>query len=160
MYIIDMEACELPVKKPVKKRVVKTKGDSPQQLFDHWWRDAVNKYVSLNRYLIFFYNSPTAEAEYNEAKAIKTAEIFEKTGAIVTKSPFETEDNMKTVKSYQAWRPNYETAEWNDIYPVKDKKPVKKRVVKTKPTSVHTPDYGPFTPTGEHVDITHEIIVL
>ena len=138
-----------PVLEPVNKKIIKPKPKSKptnkkpkpksnleiaQQLLDEFWNELVDtglptSLVSL-KHCIFFYNSPTAEAEMATLIADKIAELALTHNVGLLRPTFWSTDNEAKMTSFQSWQPDWETVEWdtfwNQKYPPLKKSRVKK----------------------------------
>lgn len=119
--------------KPIRKKKITL--PTAQMDYDAWWSIAFDKYISVSSELIFFYNTETAEQEYNAEKTAIQAELFSKYQTEVLKGQFESKDKENKNNSCQAWIPDWENVKWTSLYPPKVTKPP----TVTKPKKIKPP---------------------
>jgi len=125
-----------PVLEPVNKKNIKPKPKSKptnkkpkpksnleiaQKLLDEFWNELIDtglptSLVSLNNDCIFFYNSPTAEAQMATLIADKIAELALTYNVGLTRPTFWSDDNQCKMTSFQSWQPDWETVNWDTFW--------------------------------------------
>jgi hypothetical protein len=123
----------------VDKKIIKPKGKSKptnkkpkpisnekiaQQLLDEYWNGLINSdpptsLVSMNDAFIFFYNSPTSEAQMATQIADKIAELSLTYNVGLTRPTFWSDDNQAQMSSFQSWQPDWETVTSDEFWKLK-----------------------------------------
>jgi hypothetical protein len=138
--VLDLEPTnKIKQKKTPKAKPKKTKPipviETAQELLDEFWDELIDtglptSLVSINNDCIFFYNSPTAEAEMATQIADKIAELALTYNVGLTRPTFWSNDNEAKITSFQSWQPDWETVNsdtfWNTKYPPLKKSRAKK----------------------------------
>lgn len=89
---------------------------------DRIWEELFEKHVVLNDNLIHFFVSPEQEILYTQGYIMAIAETNEKYGVVLTRSSYDTMLNNVFQKiSIQSYRTNFETLNWENLYPVEMK---------------------------------------
>ena len=104
----------------------KTKSKTPlykaQEELDSIWESLFEKHVVINDNLIHFFVSQEQEILYKQGYITAIAETNEKYGVVLTRSSFDiTLNNVFQNVSIQSYKTNFETLNWEDLYPVEMK---------------------------------------
>lgn len=120
-----------PKSKPTnKKPKPKTNLETAQELLDEYYNklfglDTSTSLVSMNDDFIFFYNSPTSEAQMATQIADKIAELSLTYNVGLIQPSCMSIDNQMNNTSFQSWQPDWETVKWDEFW--KQKYPPLKR---------------------------------
>lgn len=118
-----------------KKEKQKSPAEISQQILNEFWNDLIDtelptSLVSLTDCFIWFYNTPTAEAEMATLILNKTTELNTTYNVKLIRPPFWTTDNQPSTSSFQSWQPDWQTVKsdtfWNQKYPPLKKTRAKK----------------------------------
>ena len=118
-----------------KKEKQKSPAEISQQILNEFWNDLIDtelptSLVSLTDCFIWFYNTPTAEAEMATLILNKTTELNTTYNVKLIRPPFWTTDNQPSTSSFQSWQPDWQTVKsdtfWNTKYPPLKKTKAKK----------------------------------
>ena len=98
--------------------------ETAQQLLDEYWDELIDtglptSLVSLNDDCIFFYNSPTAEAEMATLILNKITELNTTYNVGLTRPKFWSNDNEAKMSSFQSWQSDWETVNWDTFWNTK-----------------------------------------
>jgi len=109
-------------KKPKPKP--KSNLETAQELLDDYWNGLITEnsptsLVSINDDFIFFYNSPTSEAQMATQIADKIAELALTYNVGLTKPTFWSDDNQAGKTSFQSWQADWETVKWDEFWKMK-----------------------------------------
>ena len=120
-----------------KKPKPKTNLETAQELLDEYWNGLINSdpptsLVSMNDDFIFFYNSPTSEAQMATQIADKIAELSLTYNVGLTRPTFWSDDNQAQMTSFQSWQPDWETVKWDEFWKLKYPPLKRCRAKKTK----------------------------
>jgi len=138
------EPCNIKIIKPKPKSKPTNKKPKPksnleiaQQLLDEFWNGLIDtglptSLVSITDGCIFFYNSPTAEAEMSTLIADKIAELALTHNVGLVRPTFWSADNEAKMTSFQSWQPDWETLEWDTFWKQKYPPLKKTRAKKVK----------------------------
>ena len=89
---------------------------------DRIWEELFEKHVVLNDNFIHFFVNPEQEILYTQGYIMAIAETNEKYGVVLTRSSYDTMLNNVFQKiSIQSYRTNFETLNWEDLYPIEMK---------------------------------------
>jgi len=124
--LVDKKIIKPKIKsKPTnKKPKPKTNLETAQELLDEYWNGLINSdqptsLVSMNDDFIFFYNSPTSEAQMATQIADKIAELALTYNVGLTRPTFWSDDNQAKMTSFQSWQSDWETIKWDDFWNAK-----------------------------------------
>jgi len=120
-----------------KKTKPKSNLETAQELLDEYWNGLINSdpptsLVSMNDAFIFFYNSPTSEAQMATQIANKIAELALTYNVGLTKPTFWSDDNQAKSTSFQSWQVDWETVTWDEFWKLKYPPLKRCRAKKTK----------------------------
>lgn len=111
-----------PKTKPTnKKPKPKTNLETATELLNEYWNGLVNSnpptsLVSMNDEFIFFYNSPTSEAQMATQISDKIAELALTHNVRLIRPTYWSDDNQAKMTSFQSWQPDWETVKWNEFW--------------------------------------------
>lgn len=133
---------KLTNKKSTFKPAKKTNLETAQELLDDYWNGLITEnpptsLVSINDDFIFFYNSPTSEAQMATQIADKIAELALTYNVKLTKPSFWSDDNQASKTSFQSWQADWETVKWDEFWKIKYPPLKKCRAKKTTPKFTH-----------------------
>lgn len=105
-----------------------------QKEIDDCWNHLFESCVMLNDNFIYFYNSNDSQEYFHDSMEEKIIDVNQKYGTSITEATHSRPDNENRQASIQSWRPDYQTAKWELLYPPteEDIKRKKAAIKKTK----------------------------